>query len=81
MSIDEIIGFARGRDDALVVIAEPGGPFPEAAWGDAFFFFSPDGTVPARTQPWATVTTQDRPGDETSPLRRRGTVSRQRARG
>lgn len=66
MDIEEIICFVRGLDGALVVVAEPGGPFPPAAWGDVFFFHSPSGALPKRGQPYATITTADSPGDTAS---------------
>lgn len=47
---------------------EAGGPFPEIAWGDAFFYYAPDGAVPERTQPYGTIVTKDYPDDRASAL-------------
>ncbi|GAA0600931.1 hypothetical protein GCM10009546_73630 [Actinomadura livida] len=41
---------------------------PEIAWGDHFFYYAPDGTVPVRAQPYATIVTKDYPGDALSGL-------------
>ncbi len=38
-------------------------PFPEIAWGDHFFYFAPNGQVPQREQPYATIITKNYPGD------------------
>ncbi|MRG59528.1 hypothetical protein GE115_06530 [Agromyces sp. CFH 90414] len=68
MEMQQIIDAVQGFDGALVVVPEEGGPFPELAWGDAFFFFAPDGVMPERTQPYGTIITKDYPGDEASRL-------------
>src|SRR5579884_3656826 len=68
MSIEQIIATVRGFDDALVVIPEPGGDFPELAWGDAFFYYAPDGRMPANVQPYGTIVTKDYPDDTASGL-------------
>lgn len=66
--MDEIVEIVRGFDGALVVIPEVGSVFPELAWGDAFFYFAPDGVMPERTQPYGTIITKDYPDDERSDL-------------
>lgn len=71
MGIDEIIEFAGGFEGVLVVRPGPGDGSPEIAWGDVFFYYAPDGTVP-KTQPFATIVTKDYPGDEGSRLDRPG---------
>jgi hypothetical protein len=68
MTIDEIITFVRSLEGTLVQLPEPGDGSPEVAWGDAFFYYAPDGQVPAATQPFATIVTKNYPGDETSDL-------------
>lgn len=68
MTIDEIIEFVRGFDGVLVLQPGPGDGTPEIAWGDTFFYYSPDGVVPQRTQPFATIVTKDYPGDAGSRL-------------
>ncbi|MWA00693.1 hypothetical protein F8568_009950 [Actinomadura sp. LD22] len=72
MGIDEIIEFAGGFDGVLVLRPRPGDGSPEIAWGDAFFYYAPDGNVPTTTQPFATIVTKDHPGDEGSRLDRPG---------
>jgi hypothetical protein len=42
------------------------------AWGDFFFYYAPDGQVPSKTQPFATIVTKNYPGDEKSGLDRPG---------
>ncbi|WP_406386018.1 DUF6194 family protein [Streptomyces sp. NBC_00211] len=63
MTIDEIIDFMGGLDGVLAVSPAPGDGSPEISWGDTFFFHSPDGAVPTATQPFATIVTNDYPGD------------------
>ncbi|MFD4367159.1 DUF6194 family protein [Rhodococcus sp. NPDC058521] len=63
MSIDEIIDFVTDFGDVLVLRPEAGDGTPEIAWGDTFFYFSPDGTVPPG-QPFATVVTKNYPDDD-----------------
>ncbi|GAA0237610.1 hypothetical protein GCM10009527_037720 [Actinomadura nitritigenes] len=72
MSIEEIIGFVRGLGGVLVLEPGPDDGSPEIAWGDAFFYYAPDGAVPTTTQPFATIVTKDYPGDEGSRLDRPG---------
>lgn len=67
-SMEQIIKTVRGFDGALVLAPEPGGDLPEIAWGDAFFYYAPDGQVPRATQPYATIVTKNCPGDELSDL-------------
>lgn len=68
MSMQQIIDAVRGFDGALVVQPQPGDGTPEIAWGDMFFYFAPDGRVPERTQPYATIVTKDYPDDTASAL-------------
>jgi hypothetical protein len=72
MTMDEIISFVAGLDDVLTLTPEPGDGTPEIAWGDTFFYYSPDGVVPQATQPFATIVTKDYPGDDKSELDRPG---------
>jgi uncharacterized protein DUF6194 len=72
VGIDEIIEHATSLGGVLVLRPGPGDGSPEAAWGDVFLYFAPDGVVP-RTQPFATVVTKDQPGDRSSRLDRPGT--------
>ena len=68
MSMEQIIDTVRGFDGALVVVPSPGGDSPEIAWGDAFFYYAPDGRMPAHVQPYATIVTKDYPDDTASDL-------------
>ncbi|WP_029893135.1 DUF6194 family protein [Nocardia brasiliensis] len=70
MTIDEIIDLLTGLDGILVLAPGPGDGTPEIAWGDKFFYYSPDGVVPTNTQPFATVVTKDYPDDQNSRLNR-----------
>ncbi|MFG2077169.1 DUF6194 family protein [Nonomuraea maritima] len=72
MTKDEIITFVGGLDGVLTLAPGPGDGSPELAWGDAFFYYSPDGVVPETGQPFATVVTKNYPGDEASGLDRPG---------
>lgn len=68
MSMEQIIETVRGFEGALVVVPEPGGDFPEIAWGDAFFYYAPDGRMPRSTQPYGTIVTKNYPDDSASDL-------------
>lgn len=73
MTQEEIIAFVAGLgDDVLVLRPAAGDGTPPISWGDTFFYVSPDGTVPARRQPFATIVTKDYPGDTSSRLDRPG---------
>lgn len=58
----------RSLDGALVLAPDESSGAPEIAWGDHFFYYAPDGRIPERTQPYATVVTKDYPGDALSRL-------------
>ncbi|WP_329265882.1 DUF6194 family protein [Streptomyces sp. NBC_01478] len=66
--MEQIIATVRDFTGALVVVPEPGGDLPEPAWGDAFFYYAPDGRLPQHVQPYGTVVTKDLPGDAASDL-------------
>ncbi|GAA1805529.1 DUF6194 family protein [Agromyces neolithicus] len=68
MSMQQIIDTVRDFDGALVVIPGPGSGSPELAWGDAFFYYAPDGEMPQHVQPYATIVTKDYPDDTASGL-------------
>ncbi|MEU4837451.1 DUF6194 family protein [Nocardia testacea] len=72
MTFDEIIEYLGARDGVLIQRPRPGDGTPEIAWGDAFFYYAPDGAIPANTQPFATLVTKNYPGDERSRLDRPG---------
>ncbi|WP_405524653.1 DUF6194 family protein [Streptomyces canus] len=66
--MEQIIATVRGFEGALVVVPEPGGDFPEIAWGDAFFYYAPDGRMPRTTQPYGTIVSKNYPDDSASDL-------------
>jgi hypothetical protein len=69
LSIDQIIDTVQGLDGSLVVAPTVGdSDFPELAWGDAFFYYAPDGQMPTTVQPYATVVTKNYPDDTASDL-------------
>jgi hypothetical protein len=70
--MDQIIDAVRGLDGVLVLTPGPDSGFPDLAWGDAFFYFAPDGRIPANTQPYGTIVTKDYPDDTLSQLGRDG---------
>lgn len=72
MSIDEVLALVGGWDGVLTLQPGPGDGTPETAWGDAFFYYAPDGQVPQTTQPFATIVTKDYPGDDLCDLDREG---------
>lgn len=68
MSMDELLAEIRSFDGVLELAPAEGGPFPELAWGDHFFYYSPDGEVPQGEQPYATIVTKDYPDEPSSGL-------------
>lgn len=67
-SMEQILTTLRGLPGVLELAPQEGSEFPEIAWGDHFFYFSPDGTVPRNRQPYATIVTKDYPDDVASGL-------------
>lgn len=70
MGIDDIIELVRSWDEALAVTPHAGDDAPQIAWGDTFFYYAPEGEMPARTQPFATIVTKNYPDDAASDLDR-----------
>ncbi|MER6975067.1 DUF6194 family protein [Nocardioides sp. NPDC000445] len=68
MSMDDILQTIRAFDGVLELAPTEGSGFPEIAWGDHFFYFSPDGHVPQREQPYATIVNKNYPDDTLSDL-------------
>lgn len=64
MSMEHILEAVRSFDGVLELAPVEGGEFPEIAWNDHFFYYAPDGEVPQREQPYATVVTKNYPGDD-----------------
>lgn len=69
MQIDDIIEFIDALGGVLILRPQPGDGTPEISWGDAFFYYAPDGIVP-KSQPFATIVTKDYPDDQGSRLDR-----------
>ncbi|WP_232820250.1 DUF6194 family protein [Brachybacterium sp. YJGR34] len=67
MSMQHILDTIRSFDDILEIAPDERSEYPPLAWGDHFFYWSPDGSVP-REQPFATLVTKDYPGDSASNL-------------
>lgn len=63
MSMDDILQTIRAFDGVLELAPTEGSGFPEISWGDHYFYFAPDGQVPQREQPYATIVTKNYPDD------------------
>jgi hypothetical protein len=72
MTMEEITELVRSWEGVLVVTPVPGDGSPDVAWGDTFFYYAPDGKMPTRTQPFATIVTKNYPEDFESGLDRAG---------
>lgn len=75
MTEDEIIRFVAGLGEVDVMTASRESGAPEAAWGDSFFLYDPDGRARERSgfTPFATLVVKDYPGfDADSDLDRPG---------
>jgi hypothetical protein len=70
--MDQILEKIRTFDGILELAPAEGSPFPEIAWGDHFFYYAPDGEVPQREQPYATIVTKNYPDDTSCDLDRPG---------
>ncbi|MBJ8343088.1 DUF6194 family protein [Antrihabitans sp. YC2-6] len=68
MSMEQILEEVRSLEGVLVLAPAAGSSAPEIAWGDYFFYYAPDGEVPANMQPFATIVTKNYPGDTQSDL-------------
>ena len=68
MSMAQILETVDGFDGVLVLAPDESSGAPEIAWGDYFFYYSPDGSVPRNAQPFATIVTKDYPDDALSGL-------------
>lgn len=66
MQIEEVLTHLRALPGVLVQTAGPGDGSPEAAWGDSFACYDPDGDLPPdRRWPFVTVVASDYPGFDT----------------
>ena len=68
MSMTQILETVESFDGVLILAPDESSGAPEIAWGDYFFYYSPDGTVPQGAQPFATIVTKDYPEDARSGL-------------
>ncbi|MGP3956949.1 DUF6194 family protein [Nonomuraea sp. 3N208] len=66
MTESEIIEFVTGLPGTVVFTPGPDSEAPEVAWGDTFIWYAPDGEIPKRQQPFATIVTKDYPGSDTA---------------
>lgn len=72
MSMEQLLETIRAFDGVLELAPGEGSGFPEISWGDHFFYYAPDGRVPQREQPYATIVTKNHPGDTSCDLDRPG---------
>ncbi len=72
MRMDQLLETIRTFDGILELAPAEGSPFPKIAWGDHFFYYAPDGEVPQREQPYATIITKNYPDDTSGDLNRPG---------
>lgn len=63
MSMDQVLETIRCLDGALELAPTVGSTFHEISWGDHFFYYAPDGRLPHRDQPFATIVTKNYPDD------------------
>ncbi len=68
MTLHELLDTVRAFDGVLELAPREGSALPEISWGDHFFYYAPDGQVPQREQPYATVVTKNYPGDTSCDL-------------
>ena len=71
MDIEEIVDGVEALGGVLTLRPREGDGSPAISWGDLFFYYAPDGVVPA-AQPFATIVTKDYPDDHDSRLDRPG---------
>jgi hypothetical protein len=72
VTIQQILDTVRSFEGSLVLAPKVGSDYPEVAWGDYFLYYSVEGEVPERAQPYATIVTKNYPGDDRSDLDRAG---------
>lgn len=66
--VAQLLDTVRTFDGILILEPGPGGAFPELAWGDKFFYYSPSGTVPQNVQPYGTIVVKDYPDEPVADL-------------
>ncbi|WP_430335225.1 DUF6194 family protein [Rhodococcus sp. ACT016] len=72
MSMDQLLETIRAFDGILELAPAEGSVFPEISWGDHYFYYAPDGRMPQRGQPYATIVTKNYPDDTSCHLDRPG---------
>ncbi|WP_441960694.1 DUF6194 family protein [Mycolicibacterium houstonense] len=72
MSMEQILETIRRFDGVFELAPTAGSAYPEIAWGDHFFYYAPNGQVPQREQPYATIVTKNYPGDASCDLEQPG---------
>lgn len=68
MDMQQIVETVRRLEGVLVVIPDASSTMPPLSWGDAYFYYAPDGVMPERTQPYGTIVTKNYPEDDASHL-------------
>lgn len=68
MSMEQILETIRRFEGVFELAPTAGSAYPEIAWDDHFFYYAPDGQVPQREQPYATIVTKNYPGDASCDL-------------
>jgi len=63
---EDIIQFVSSLAGVVAVTASESNGAPEAAWGDSFFFYDPDGDPADRRLPFATTVVKDYQGFDTA---------------
>jgi hypothetical protein len=66
--MEQILSAVGALEGVLILAPQAGSEYPELAWGDAFFYYAPDGQVPQNVQPYGTIVTKDYPDDTASRL-------------
>lgn len=71
MDIDDIIDHVASLEGVLILRPQRGDGSSEISWGDAFFYYAPDGQLP-NGQPFATIVTKAYPDEDAPWLDRPG---------
>jgi hypothetical protein len=64
---EELVHTLTELPGVATLTAGPENGAPEVAWGDSFFYYDPDDSIPAdRRMPFATIVVKDYPGFDTA---------------
>ena len=67
MDEEELVRALTHLPGVVTLTAGPENGAPEVAWGDSFFYYDPDDSIPAdRRMPFATIVVKDYPGFDTA---------------